>query len=345
VRRGAVAILAVAALAAPLTAGAQSLPDHPGLLPRLTPEGPFPRCTAAELAAAGYPDPLHRYQWPGATIPAEPAAFGPYSLVRGKLVLPRDGLELDPGTIRYRGLRLDYAPGYDHAAMLPFVELVDWAQRDVPALLGVARDDTLRLRNPDNLEQYEALTGRDFTRLYVRQDSVIVPQPIPILHARTLAAHAAFGLVTEWLLAGLPEPDRLPVWLVKGLAEYVGEDGQHLCNFMAQYRPHGAVLLPPDRTEALLTAPPDADPERDREFYRKACYSAFLMVWELVENRGGLTRLRTFLAALGAGQAPDRACERIYGRDLAGLAGELDPTLRPEPVGDGVQPRRPHLAP
>ncbi len=88
-----------------------------------------------------------------------------------------------------------------------------------------------------------------------------------------------------------------------------------------------------------------ADDELDRRLYRTASYSAFLMAWELVENRGGLAALRRLVQETAGGAAPDDACRRAYGMTWAELAAAVDATGRPEPLGTAVQPRAPHVLP
>ena len=195
--------------------------------------------------------------------------------------------------------------------------------------------------NPDDLDAYRALTGYAFHRLYRYDPDEIVSESAHILFARGLVAHAAHHMVATWLLDDLAGAAELPAWLTHGLASYLAEDGTHYLNYLAMYRPTMAVILDPRTAEAILVGPPDPDPETDKVQYRTAGYAAFLMVWELVENRGGLAPVRALFARVGEGEDPDAVCRELYGVDLAALAVELDPTLRPEPVGDAVQPRTP----
>ena len=50
--------------------------------------------------------------------------------------------------------------------------------------------------------------------------------------------------------------------------------------------------------------------------FRRACYSSFLMVWQLVENEGGLAPLREFLSLAAGGMDLDQASTMVYGMDL-----------------------------
>jgi hypothetical protein len=118
--------------------------------------------------------------------------------------------------------------------------------------------------------------------------------------------------------------------------------GAHLNNYMAEFRPKGPVLLEPHETDAILTAEPLADDAKDREMSRKALYSAFLMAWHLVEDNGGLTALRRFLAGVADGGNPDRVCYEVYGEDLDDLAIRLNPLDTGEPLGEAVYPTKPH---
>jgi hypothetical protein len=334
-------LLAAAAAAAPV--------DHPAQLAPLTPTSTFPRFTPAELASAGFPDHLHAHAWPGwqPLVDAAGETYGPLTLAQGTLLLPRPGLDMQPGEICYRGIHLIHAPQFPVTALLPFVELTDWARRELPPLIGHDRTDTLRLRSPESLDAYVALTGQKFWRLFAWRDGECIIEPASILAARTLDAHAAFALVTEWLLddaAG--DDDAFPAWFRAGLGSYFAEDGVHLVNYAAEFRIAGqAVVFAAARTDSVLSAPAGADDELDRRMYRTASYSAFLMIWELVEHRGGLSALQQLVQAVAAGAEPDAACRDAYGLSWADLTTSLDPTGRPEPVGDAVQPRAPHVRP
>ncbi len=335
---------------APAPAGAAGpVPDHPSLLAPLTTDSAFPRFTAEQLAAAGFPDHLHACRLPSwvPSVDARGETFGPYSLVRGTEILPRPGLDLQPGAIRYRGVHFAYPPTLATTLQLPFVELLDWARRDVPPLLGHDRSDTLRVRDPGTLDAYVAETGQRFWRLHAWRDGVCVIEPALTLASRTLDAHAAFAIVTEWLLddaAG--DGAGYPAWFRAGLGSYLGEYGVHLVNYVAEFRAAGQpVLFAAARTDSVLAGLPAADPEQDRLFYRTASYSAFLMVWELVENRGGLASLQRLVQATARGMAPDDACRQAYGLNWADLAAAVDATSRPEPLGTAVQPRSPHILP
>ncbi len=62
--------------------GGEVLPDHPAELPALGPDTTFPRCTAAELESAGFPDHMHAHLWPSwqvltddQGVPYGPGAF------------------------------------------------------------------------------------------------------------------------------------------------------------------------------------------------------------------------------------------------------------------------------
>lgn len=325
-----------------------TLPDHPSSLAPLSLQSTFPRFTPAQLAAAGFPDHLHACRVPGwePMQDADGVAYGPNSLVRGRERQPVRGLLVDAGSIRYRGIHLRHDVDVSEHMELPMVELLDWARRDVAALLGFDRDDTLLVYDPPTLEDYTAATGNGFWRLYAWQDGECIIEPAATMAARTLDAHAAFAIVTDWLLAGAASEGALPAWFTNGLGSYLGEYGVHLVNYMLEFRSAGiAVRSAPAWADSVLAALPAADRQTDRQSHRLANYTAFLMVWELVENRGGLTALRTLVAELAAGATPDQACRRAYGLSWVDLAATLDPRVRPEPIGDAVQARSPHILP
>jgi hypothetical protein len=329
-------------------AGADSLPTHPAQLAPLERDGPFPRFTPAELASAGYPDHKHVYGYPGYQPPRDAAGhtYGIRSLASGTRLLPREGLEIAPGEIRYRRVHLSHDPAVPAAGIMPLVEVLDWGLREVSALLGQARPDTLHVINPVDLDDYRERTGYGFHRLYHRDGSRVVVEPAQVLFARGLALHGAFHLATVWEVeARVGGDDVLPRWFTEGLASYVAEDGVHFLSYLRMYRAEGPVVLPPAEAEAILAGPPHPDPEIDKARYRKAGYSAFLMVWELVEHRGGLVRLLSFLDRVGAGEDLDAACRDLWGHDLADLAVDLDPTTRPEPVGEAIDARPVHRPP
>ena len=76
-----------------------------------------------------------------------------------------------------------------------------------------------------------------------------------------------------------------------------------------------------------------------------ARYGAFLMVWHLVENNGGLEPLREALASVARGDDPDAAFREAYDMGLDELATILDPATTGEPVGAESQPRNPARPP
>nr|MBC8424411.1 hypothetical protein [bacterium] len=119
----------------------------------------------------------------------------------------------------------------------------------------------------------------------------------------------------------------------------------HRSHDMCQVRPEGDVLRRPTEAGQLMAGVPIHDEALDREMYRKARYTAFLMVWRLIEERGGMSAMRTLVAAVASGRDPDEASAEIYGADLSALAESLDPTVLGEPQGDATQTRRPHTRP
>ncbi len=336
-----VGALAFAAAAAP--AAAQI---HTSELPRLTPETTFPRATARELNVAGFPDHMHEYHWVGWQTPVAPdgMAYGPGSLCENKAVLEVEGLVVETDEKRKGPFTLRHHPDYAACDMLPCLELLDWAGHTVPALLGLPLPGSLKVFNPDNVPHYTELTGQGTWRLYALEGDACTLQPFPVLESRTLAGHAAFMLVTDWLLSENIDQD-LPPWLHQGIVEYIGEDGVHLVNYMVQFREEKAVLLSPPLIDALLSAGVDPDPDKDREMFRRACYSSFLMVWQLVENEGGLAALRQLLALAADGVSLDQAATEVYGMSLADLTVLLDPVRNGEPINDVMVSRRPHVQP
>jgi len=331
-----------------LPAAARALdPEHPAELTPLLEATEFPRCTVRELALAGFPDRLHAWTWSDwqAMVDADSTTYGPRSLcTKGGELLPREGLLVEPDHIAYGQIDLRFNPGYTACQMMLFVEISDWAARTVPGLLGLAVDDTLRMVNPDNTEAYQAMSGQGTWRLYQRRQDDYLLQPIPILYGRTLDGHASFMIVTDWVLHE-SFGDRLPLWLHVGLVQYVSEYGVHLVNFMAQFRNAGPILLPPPIVDGILAAGVDPDSHRDREMFRRAAYSAFLMVWQLVENEGGLESLRDFLQHIADGEDLDSAATEVYGVGMADLQDMLDPVTLGEPIGTFNHPRRPQIQP
>lgn len=322
-------------------------PTHPSELAPLTVESVFPRFTPEELAAAGYPDHFHVDTYPGyeVLIDENGETYGPRSLSSGTLLMPREGLVIEPGSIYYRGVHLSFTPEYQPFQIMPMMEVLDQARRDVSALLGHDRPDTLQVNDTNDLDQYRQLTGYAFHRVYSYGEEAIIIEPAYIMFRRGLGAHGAYHLMTVWLLDDLAGDAVLPIWLTDGLASYLAEEGTHYLNFLAMYRPEHDVIMDPVSAEAILAGAPNPDDGLDKRLFRTAGYAAFLMVWELVENRGGLAPVCELFARSGRGEDPDAVCRDLYDVDLAGLAAQLDPTLRPEPVGEAVQPRSPQRPP
>ena len=322
------------------------LPVHPHQLARLTPESTFPRFTPQQLAAAGYPDHLHAFYWKEWEVLTDEKGrrFGPGMFCDGSTL--RDDAELtgSAGDLSHRNIRLVFNPDYQPCQVLPFLELLEWARIEVRDLLGFECSDTLTVYCADNRDQFGTRSGFGSWRLYKLQGNDGLVQPVPTLMGRTLVGHAAFRLMTQWTLRNEVSAS-LPPWLEFGLAGYLAEDGVHLNNYAAQFRSEGMVVLAPPIVDAILAGPPDQDLEKDRKYYRLARYSAFLMVWELIEHRGGLDSMRRFLHKVAAEQDMNEAARAVYGLDLDALASELDPVSRPEPIGKAIQSRSPDKAP
>jgi len=319
---------------------------HCSQMPELTPDSAFPRCTGRQLARAGFPDHKHAQHWYDWQVltDASGETYGPGSLCQKKDFLGHDDLVMAPGEKHYHRFVVFHNPGYADCDMLALVELLDWANHAVPPLLGLSVDDTLTVFNPDNTQHYKEQTGLGVWRLYQLKGNKATIEPYPVLMMRTLDGHAAFMLVTDWLLhQALPQT--LPLWLHQGLVEYMGEDGTHLVNYMGEFRGENSILFSAPLVDALLSAPPNADEGVDREMFRRACYSAYLMVWQLVEYEGGLTSLRDFLGQVAEGVAPDAASRNVYGADLAQLASLVDAVNNGEPAGKAMKAQRPHEQP
>lgn len=331
-----------------LTGSAASIlaETHAHHMPTLTVDGPYPRLTPEELAASGYPDHMHAFFWPGWQAPTHedgrPYGFG--SICRGNLWLDREDVISERGLMIVGQLKLQYNPGYKPCVMGPFMGIAEMALMDVGGLLGLSSADTLLIDNTDMADIYKTRTGQGVWRMYQREGDVCVIQPIPILMTRTLGAHAAYDLITGWLLDENGCGD-LPAWLREGLQAYVADLGVHLNNYMLQFRMLGDILLTPAEAEKLLRADPILDDKLDRELYRRARYVAFTMVWRLVEEHGGMKPLRALLAEVAAGHDADAAAVEIYGHDLVGLAAALDPNVLGEPIGTSTESRKPHLRP
>lgn len=338
-------ILATVALLVPLAdpAAAQT---HGSELPPLTPDATFPRTTGRQLEVAGYPDHLHAHTWPDWEVltDADGNTYGPFAHCKHKQVIKEEGLQIHPDQKRIGPWIIRHHPDYSPCDMIQFVELMDWAGHVVPGLLGLEIEGELEILNPDNVKHYQDLTGFGTWRFYDLAGDRCTMQPWPVLQKRTLEAHAAFMLATDWILSR-NLGDALPPWLHQGIVEYVGDDGAHLLNYMAEFRADGDILMSAPLVDALLSAGLNPDPSADRENYRRACYSAFLLVWNLVENEGGLTALQDFLGSVRDGADVDETARRVYGMDLTDLAAYLDPTVTGEPVGAGTSRRVPHKQP
>jgi hypothetical protein len=340
----AVALVLLAGIAAP-PAEAQ-FASHPNDLPRLSADGHFPRCTYSELSEVGFPDHMHEWNWPGwaPMVDEDGIAYGPGAFCWRKEIQPREGLVIGDGSMQWGHVSINHNPNYESCDILYFLEIFGWAEQTVPELLGLAYQDTLHVFSPDNIGAYRKMTGYDVWRLYRLESDACIIEPLPVLQGRTLEGHALFSLMTEWLLKKAI-PSELPPWLLYGLSQYIGENGIHLVNYMAQFRPSGPILLSPPLIDSILAGAPNPDLEKDREMYRRASYCAYLMVWELVENQGGMDALRDFLGNLAEGLPLDEAGRLVYGMEMQDLAATLDPANLGEPIGKAVQSRSPHLPP
>jgi len=340
------AIFMTILLAAVLGAGAALAQTHSSQLPPLTVDSVFPRCSGRELEVAGFPDHLHAHAWHGwePLVDADGVTFGPGSLCDRKVLLPRDGLVVYPDQKQYGQFVMRHNPGYSDCDMIQYIEMLDWANHVVPELLGLSTPDTLHIMNPDNVAHYKELTGQGVWRFYELEGDRCTMQPWPVLQNRTLEGHAAFALVTDWILQK-NLGDTLPPWLHQGLVEYMSEDGAHLLNYMGEFRAKGDILMSAPLVDALLSSGLNPDEGADRENYRRASYSAFLMVWQLMENEGGLVALQNFLGQVADGADVDEAALRVYGMGLNDLTSFLDPVKNGEPVGSGTSRRSPHVQP
>ena len=340
------AATAFLAIVMSLPAAPAAAQTHASQLPQLNLEGPYPRASEPVIGVTGFPDHLHEYHWGGWTPETGPDGLpvGPGSLCQARQPIPRPGLVIEPDVKRYGPWVLHHNPGYADCDMLPCIELLNWAQARMQVLLGFAPRDTLVIENPNTSAHYLELSGQGVWRLYKLEGNHAVLEPFAVLQARQLDGHGTFMLAIDWILRqNVSQP--LPPWLHQGLVEYLGDDGIHLADYMAEFRQHGPVTMAPAEIDAILTAGVDPDQGRDRERFRKACYNAFLMTWQLVEYEGGVIALRDFLGQAAAGIPLDQAARSVYGLDLAGLAAMLDPLATGEPAGGKVFNAAPHRQP
>lgn len=329
-----------------LLAGSAVAQTHPSELPKLTGDSTFPRMTPEELVASGFPDHLHAQWWPDWEVMTGPdgQTYGPGSFCNRKTPLPREGLTFGEDFKAFGHYVVRHNPAYAPCDMTPLLEMMIWAARVNEELLGLTATDTLTVISPDNIASYRELTGQDVWRLYALKDDTCIIEPYGTLQARTLDGHAGFMLVTDWLLhENIPQD--LPPWLHQGLVEYMSEDGVHLVNYMVEFRNQGEVVFSPPLTDALLAQGVDPDKGRDREMYRRACYSAFLMVWRLIEDEGGISAMCRFLELASEGADLDQAAGEVYGATMNELAQRLDPAKLGEPIGDATGSRKPSNRP
>ncbi len=319
---------------------------HPNAMPDITVSGPYPRFTPAELEASGYPDHLHAFFWPTwrPLVGRDGRPYGPGSLCTRGRPTPGENFVVDQRTIAHGAFRFTYAPRFEPCEAVLTLELCEWARVRCRELLGLEARGTLAITDPDSLQLYQAATGYGPARLYKLQGDTCVIEPFWILAARTLLSHALAEMVAQWTLDGTTRGE-LPIWLSRGLSAYVADEGVHLNNFMAPLRREGPVLMRPAEIAAILSSPPDPDPQRDQALFRRASYSAFLMAWRLVENDGGLVKTRRLLEAVADGKTFAEACRRVYKSTPEQLAERLDPLARGEPIGAAVQQRQPNRPP
>ncbi len=325
---------------APAASALDSVPSaHPSAATPLTPDGQFPRFSPAWIVKNAYPDHMHdllRFGWP-TPVDADGRSYGPGSICERRELLAADGLDAAPGRLARGPFVLEFHPEYRPCDIGLFLELCEFARQRVRTLLGIAAADTLRMVSCDNFPDYQARTGNGSWRLFHLDGNLALLEPVPVLTARMLVAHAAVDLVTLHALRATAD---LPPWLEYGLAAYIADYGIHFMNFMAYERQYGEVLMSPAMVDSILSSPPVANPEADRPLYRKARYNAFLMAWRLVEEGGGLSAMRAMLDRAAADGA-EAACREIYGRDPSALADDLDPLVLGEPVGTQYVPINP----
>ena len=334
------AVLSVALLL-PVTV-LQAEPIHPNDMPKLSVDTTFPRLSKEELEENGFPDHMHSYWWPSwkPMTWIDGTVYGPGAFCVHRQLLDREGLLVEPGRNQFGQFITLQNEAYKACDMLPLLENLDWSYRNLSQMLGLTVTDTLAVISPDNIPDYRNQTGQDIWRLHKLDGNICIIEPYGTLQARTLEGHAGFMLMTNWLLSqGLPV--ELPTWLHQGLMEYMAEDGVHLVNYMLEFRAKGPFLFSPPLVNHILSQPPDPDLSKDRENFRRARYSAFLMVWELVENRGGLDSMREFLVLVSQDVDMDKASKKVYGMSLEELAISLDPVVLGEPIGNNTQSRSP----
>ncbi len=320
----------------------QAEPIHANDMPILSMDTTFPRLSKEELVENGFPDHMHSYWWSSWEILTadDGTSYGPGAFCKRRQLVPREGLFVEPGRNSFGNFITLQNEAYKPCDMLTMLENLDWAYRDLSEMLGMVVTDTLTVLSPDNIPDYRSQTGLGVWRFYKLDGNSCIIEPYGTLQARTLEGHAIFMLVTDWLLnQGLPV--ELPTWLHFGLMEYMSEDGVHLVNYMMEFRSQGPFLYSPILVNHILSQPPDLDPGKDRENFRRASYSAFLMVWELVENRGGLDAMREFLVLVSQGVDMEKASQKVYGLGIEELANSLDPVVLGEPIGDNTQSRKP----
>ena len=320
---------------------------HASELPPLTLEGPYPRASEPMIGSVGFPDHLHEYQWGGWTPDIGPDGLpvGPGSLCHGLQPVPRAGTGHRAGREEARPLGAAAQPGLCVTATCCRASSCWTGRRRACRRCWASRRTTrwsspTRTRSPHYLE----LCGQGVWRLYHLDGNRAVIEPFAVLLARNLDGHGAFMLAIDWILRQ-SIGRALPPWLHQGLVEYLGDDGIHLADYMAEFRVKGPVVMGPAEIDAVLTAGIDPDQGRDREQFRKACYNAFLMTWQLVEYEGGMQALRDFLHQVAAGIPLDQAARSVYGQDLTALAASLDPLFMGEPAGGLVFNANPHRQP
>ena len=320
--------------------------QHPSQYPPLSIDATYPRCSTEDLARVGYPDDLHAHWWPGwqVLVDDEGITYGPGAFCNRKTLLDHDGLETMPGRNSHGHFVTLQNEAYEACDLMKLLECLDWAGHVLPEMLGLEVTDTLTVLSPDKISDYRDITGYKIWRLYKLDGDSCTIQSFGILAARTLETHAVFMLMTDWLLRE-NLPTDLPPWLHSGLVEYMGQDGAHLANYMREFRHNGDILFSPAISNHILGQGPDADPDRDREMFRRASYSSFLMVWELVENRGGMKALREFLVLASEGVELDRAARKVYGTSMEELAISLDPVILGEPIGNNFISSKPAKQP
>jgi len=177
---------------------------------------------------------------------------------------------------------------------------------------------------PD-LDTFRKATGKDWWHYsFIKGDTLSMQTPMT-LYMRGLLQVAARREYSRWAMQKLTAY-KAPEWLVWGMAAYLGGEKDV---FVGQRKEYAKLPLRMDVDEVNRALQND----NDRVPERRALYSAYLMVNQLVETNG-MPAVAAFMLAIPEEKDVNAASQRIFSKPynemLAQAQGWKEPPLSPD---------------